>query len=56
MSGFNDLGGTPVTGSKALVQGWLKQQQRFSGMVVSDWGSISDLSTLASQKWHRSGG
>lgn len=43
MSGFNDLGGTPVTGSKALVQGWLKQQQRFSGMVVSDWGSISDL-------------
>lgn len=43
MSGFNDLGGTPVTGSKALVQGWLKQQQSFSGMVVSDWGSISDL-------------
>ncbi|WP_413112550.1 glycoside hydrolase family 3 N-terminal domain-containing protein [Thaumasiovibrio sp. DFM-14] len=43
MSGFNDLGGTPVTGSKALIQGWLKTEQGFDGMVVSDWGSISDL-------------
>ena len=43
MSGFNDLGGTPVSGSKALIQGWLKTDQAFDGMVVSDWGSISDL-------------
>ena len=43
MSGFNDLGGTPVTGSQKLLQGWLKTDQQFDGMVVSDWGSISDL-------------
>lgn len=43
MSGFNDLGGTPVSGSKALIRDWLKEQQGFDGMVVSDWGSISDL-------------
>lgn len=43
MSGFNDLGGTPVSGSKSLVNGWLKEEQGFKGMVISDWGSISDL-------------
>ena len=43
MSGFNDLGGTPVTGSRSLIRGWLKDKQQFDGMVVSDWGSISDL-------------
>ncbi|MFA0113010.1 glycoside hydrolase family 3 N-terminal domain-containing protein [Vibrio sp. 10N.261.46.E11] len=43
MSGFNDLGGTPVTGSRPLIRDWLKGEQKFDGMVVSDWGSISDL-------------
>ncbi|SBT11305.1 glycoside hydrolase family 3 N-terminal domain-containing protein [Vibrio celticus] len=43
MSGFNDLGGTPVSASNQLINGWLKQQQSFDGFVVSDWGSISDL-------------
>ncbi|MEZ8723688.1 glycoside hydrolase family 3 N-terminal domain-containing protein [Vibrio pomeroyi] len=43
MSGFNDLGGTPVTGSHPLIRDWLKGEHKFDGMVVSDWGSISDL-------------
>ncbi|MGF1682738.1 glycoside hydrolase family 3 N-terminal domain-containing protein [Photobacterium minamisatsumaniensis] len=43
MSGFNDLGGTPVSGSESLINGWLKSQQQFDGMVISDWGSIADL-------------
>lgn len=43
MSGFNDLGGTPVTGSLPLIRDWLKGEHKFDGMVVSDWGSISDL-------------
>ena len=43
MSGFNDLGGTPVSGSQELIQGWLKDEQGFDGLVVSDWGSIADL-------------
>ena len=43
MSGFNDLGDTPVSGSKELIQGWLKDDNGFDGLVVSDWGSIADL-------------
>ncbi|MBK1792800.1 glycoside hydrolase family 3 C-terminal domain-containing protein [Persicirhabdus sediminis] len=43
MSGFNDLGGEPVSGSKRLIRGWLKEENGFAGTVVSDWGSIADL-------------
>lgn len=43
MTGFNDLGGTPVTGAKSLVRNWLKERHEFDGLVVSDWGSIADL-------------
>ncbi|MEQ4925014.1 glycoside hydrolase family 3 N-terminal domain-containing protein [Proteus hauseri] len=43
MTGFCDLGGTPVSASKPLIRHWLKSQQNFNGLVVSDWGSISDL-------------
>lgn len=43
MSSFNDLSGTPVSGDKSLLQGWLKEQQGFDGLVVSDWASIADL-------------
>lgn len=43
MTGFCDLGGTPVSASTPLIRHWLKSQQNFNGLVVSDWGSISDL-------------
>ncbi|GEA61199.1 glycoside hydrolase family 3 N-terminal domain-containing protein [Vibrio comitans] len=43
MTGFNDLGGTPTTSAESLINGWLKSDKGFEGMVVSDWGSISDL-------------
>ncbi|AHK18691.1 glycosidase [Yersinia similis] len=43
MTGFCDLGGTPVTAHGELIRGWLKQQQNFDGLVISDWGSIADL-------------
>jgi beta-glucosidase len=43
MSGFNDLGGTPVSGHRELIQTWLKDDHQFDGFVVSDWGSIADL-------------
>ncbi|MDF2152789.1 glycoside hydrolase family 3 N-terminal domain-containing protein [Vibrio sp. CAU 1672] len=54
MAGFNDLGGTPVTGSEALIRGWLKGEQKFDGMVISDWGSISDLAyfRVARDEYH----
>ncbi|EAM8615958.1 beta-glucosidase [Salmonella enterica] len=43
MTGFCDLGGIPVTSHKALIREWLKGQLKFDGLVISDWGAISDL-------------
>jgi len=43
MTGFCDLGGIPVTSHQPLIRDWLKGQHQFNGLVVSDWGSISDL-------------
>ena len=43
MSGFNDLGGTPVSASRPLMRDWLKQGLEWDGFIVSDWGSVLDL-------------
>ncbi len=43
MSGFNDLNGIPVTASELLMRRILKEEWGFSGMVVSDWASASEL-------------
>lgn len=43
MSGFNDLNGIPVTGNELLLRRILKEEWGFSGMVVSDWASSSEL-------------
>ncbi|MGE9294500.1 MAG: glycoside hydrolase family 3 N-terminal domain-containing protein [Puniceicoccales bacterium] len=43
MSGFNAIGGTPVSSSKTWLREWLKEQQGFDGCVVSDWGAVGDL-------------
>lgn len=43
MNGFNDLGGTPVTGSSYLQRDILKGAWGFEGMIVSDWGSIAEM-------------
>lgn len=43
MSGFNDLGGCPVSSSRTLIRDWLKAGLGWDGFVVSDWGSIYDL-------------
>lgn len=50
MTSFNDLGGTPVSGSQKLVRQWLKGQQNFEGLVVSDWASIADLERFGVSK------
>lgn len=41
----NDGLGNPVkmSADKDLITGWLKQQQHFDGMVVSDWQAIRQL-------------
>lgn len=43
MSAFNDLNGVPATGNKYLILDILKTEWAFKGMVVSDWGSISEM-------------
>ncbi|WP_424339826.1 glycoside hydrolase family 3 N-terminal domain-containing protein [Henriciella sp.] len=43
MTAFNDIGGQPVTGTEALVDGILRDQWDFDGLVVSDWNAIAEL-------------
>lgn len=43
MNSFNDLNGTPATGSSYLQRQILKGEWNFKGFVVSDWGSIGEM-------------
>ncbi len=43
MNSFNDLNGTPATGSIYLQREVLKRKWDFKGFVVSDWGSIGEM-------------
>ncbi|MFZ9694285.1 MAG: glycoside hydrolase family 3 N-terminal domain-containing protein [Chitinophagaceae bacterium] len=43
MNAFNDLNGVPATGNHYLQRKVLKQDWKFKGFVVSDWGSIGEM-------------
>jgi beta-glucosidase len=43
MNSFNDINGTPATGSAYLQRDILKGDWKFRGFVVSDWGSIGEM-------------
>lgn len=43
MNAFNDLNGVPATGNRYLQRSILKDQWKFSGFVVSDWGSVGEM-------------
>ncbi len=43
MNSFNDLNGIPATGNKYLQRDILKNQWKFNGFVVSDWGSVGEM-------------
>ena len=43
MNSFNDLNGMPATGNKYLQRKILKEDWNFNGFVVSDWGSINEM-------------
>jgi beta-glucosidase len=45
MTGFNDLNGVPASGNEFLLQQVLREEWQYPGMVVSDWESISQLTT-----------
>ena len=43
MNSFNEIGGIPATASVHLQRDILKGEWGFTGMVVSDWGSIGEM-------------
>ncbi|MEI6274399.1 MAG: beta-glucosidase BglX [Prolixibacteraceae bacterium] len=43
MSGFNDLNGVPTSGNEFTLRQILRQEWGFKGMVVSDWGSVTEM-------------
>lgn len=43
MTSFNELNGTPATGSRYLITDILRKEWGFNGMVVSDWQSIGEM-------------
>lgn len=45
MSAYMDLNGVPATGNHFLLQDVLRDDWKFKGMVVSDWNSVSSLTT-----------
>ncbi|GAA3508399.1 beta-glucosidase BglX [Aquimarina addita] len=44
MNSFNELNGIPATGNKMLQRDILKKDWQFDGFIVSDWGSIMEMS------------
>ena len=43
MNSFNELNGIPATGNRYLQRDILKNKWKFDGFVVSDWGSIEEM-------------
>ena len=43
MTSFNDINGSPTTGSKKYITDILKEQLEFDGFTVSDWGAVEQL-------------
>jgi beta-glucosidase len=43
MNAFNEINGIPATAHGTLVNGILKKDWNFKGIVVSDWGSIHEM-------------
>ena len=43
MTSFNDLNGVPATANEYLLKKVLRDQWKFKGMVVSDWGSVGEM-------------
>ena len=43
MSSFNEIDGIPATGNRWLLTDLLRNQWKFSGMVVSDYTSLNEM-------------
>ena len=45
MTAFHTWNGVPCTGNAWLLQKILRKEMRFSGVVISDWGSVGEMVT-----------
>lgn len=43
MSSFNTFNGMPVTASKQMMKDILRDTYQFEGIVISDWGAVTEL-------------
>lgn len=43
MPAFTELGGVPMSAHKALLQGYLRDELGFDGVVISDYNAIAEL-------------
>lgn len=43
MAAFNDIAAIPVTADRALLQGRLREEWGFSGVIMSDYNAIAEL-------------
>lgn len=43
MPAFNSLAGIPLTAHGPLITGWLREQQGFDGVIISDYTAIVEL-------------
>ncbi|MFD1673958.1 glycoside hydrolase family 3 N-terminal domain-containing protein [Alicyclobacillus fodiniaquatilis] len=43
MSSFNVLNGVPVTANEEMMKSVLRDMYKFQGIVISDWGAVSEL-------------
>ena len=43
MTAFNDIAGVPTTANDALINGVLRRQWGWDGVVLSDWNAIDEL-------------
>jgi len=45
MSAFNDLNGIPTSGNVFTLRNILREEWKYSGMVVSDWTAVTEMIT-----------
>ncbi len=43
MSSFNEINGVPSTGNELLLKKILRNEWKFDGVVVSDWGAVAEM-------------